>query len=193
MSKPTTNFPEDLSDADLLKRVHAGEREAAGEIYSRYAERLMQLTAKQSSSKLAGRVEADDIVQSVFRTFFRRASGGYYRLPDGDELWKLFLVISLNKIRKKSIFLHADKRDISKTEQLSDQPMEAAKTSEDILRLTIDELIDELPAEQRGAIRDRIGGFEIAEISERNEISKRTTERILQNFRTRLQRELEAK
>ncbi len=48
---------------------------------------------------LAGRVDADDIVQSVFRTFFRRVAKGDYEVPDGEELWKLFLVIALNKVR----------------------------------------------------------------------------------------------
>lgn len=190
MNQTSENSNDALSDADLLKRFQAGDKAAAVEIYTRYAHRLLQLTFKQSGAELAQRIDADDIVQSVFRTFFRRATGGYYQLPDGDELWNLFLVISLNKIRKKSNFHHAAKRDVSKTEQLDFQS-ETLTTPESILQLTIDELIAELPQEHQGVVRDRIQGFEVGEISERNQLSRRTTERILQGFRKRLERELE--
>ena len=37
----------------------------------------------------------EEIVQSVFGSFFRRARSGDYDVPVGDELWKLFLVIAL--------------------------------------------------------------------------------------------------
>jgi hypothetical protein len=34
-------------------------------------------------------VDAVDLVQSIFRTFFRRVRRGCYDVPDGEELWKL--------------------------------------------------------------------------------------------------------
>ena len=64
------------------------------------------------SSSLSSRVDPEDIVQSVFRTFFRRASEGQYQVPSGEELWKLLLAISLNKVRSVGQFHRAAKRDI---------------------------------------------------------------------------------
>ena len=67
-----------LSDRRLLERFQKGDREAAALLYARYAERLRALTRRKSSSALACRLDPDDIVQSVFRTFFRRAAQGHY-------------------------------------------------------------------------------------------------------------------
>lgn len=180
----------DLSDADLLRLLQAGESSAAVEIYERYAQRLLRLANKNSSEQLAVRVAPEDIVQSVFRTFFRRATEGHYELPDGDELWKLFLVISLNKMRKKATFHSAAKRDVGRTQRLGNSQLSGPESPSDILRMTVDEMISILPAEQQGIIRDRIQGYEITEIAERNSISRRTTERVLQTFRSRLLEEL---
>lgn len=180
----------DLSDADLLRLLQAGESSAAVEIYERYAQRLLRLANKNSSEQLAVRVAPEDIVQSVFRTFFRRATEGHYELPDGDELWKLFLVISLNKMRKKAVFHSAAKRDMSRTQSLGNSQLSGPETPSDVLRMTVDEMISTLPAEQQGIIRDRIQGYEITEIADRNSVSRRTTERVLQTFRSRLLEEL---
>ena len=57
----------------------------------------------------------EDIVQSVFGSFFRRLGQGFYDVPEGDELWKLLLVIALHKIRKKAAYHHAAKRDRHRT------------------------------------------------------------------------------
>ena len=54
-------------------------------------------------------------MQSVFGSFFRRARQGYYDVPDGEELWKLLLVLALHKIRDKSAYYHAAKRDVHRT------------------------------------------------------------------------------
>lgn len=180
----------DLSDADLLRLLQAGESSAAVEIYERYAQRLLRLANKNSSDQLSVRVAPEDIVQSVFRTFFRRATEGHYELPHGDELWKLFLVISLNKMRKKALFHSAAKRDMGRTQSMGNSQLSGPQTPSDVLRMTIDEMISALPQEHQGIIRDRIQGFEITEISNRNHVSRRTTERILQTFRGRLLEEL---
>src|SRR5947209_3624365 len=79
------------TDHSLLRRLQDGQRDASTELYLRYAERLLSLAAAQSSFNLARRVDPEDIVQSVFRTFFRRASLGHYTVPQGEELWKLLL------------------------------------------------------------------------------------------------------
>ena len=88
-----------LSDSTLLRRFQEGEADAATAIYLRYAKRLQRLAESQTGGELAVRLDPEDVVQSVFRTFFRHAAEGHYEIPDGEELWKLFLVIALNKIR----------------------------------------------------------------------------------------------
>ena len=51
------------------------------------AKRLNSLVERQCSAELTRWLEVEDIVQSVFVSFFRRVRQGYYDVPDGDELW----------------------------------------------------------------------------------------------------------
>lgn len=187
----SANEPEpNLSDTELLSQLEAGQEEAATLLYHRYADRLVRLAGKHSAGSLANRFEAEDIVQSVFRTFFRRAATGHYKLPEGEEIWKLFLVISLNKIRKKAEFHHAAKRDVNRTQSIGDQQLVGEQTASLVLQLTIEELIARLPVQHQGVIRDRIKGFEVKEMADRNQLSRRSVERILQCFRQEIQMQL---
>ena len=76
-----------------------GHDDAATQLYLRYAHRLRALAVRQTADDLKTRIDPEDIVQSVFRTFFRRVCRGEYSVPEAEQLWKLFLVISLNKVR----------------------------------------------------------------------------------------------
>jgi RNA polymerase sigma-70 factor (ECF subfamily) len=52
--------------------------------------------------------------------------------------------------------------------------------------MVIDEILDRLPAGQADVIRLRIEGYEVTELAARTGRSKRTVERILQEFRQKL-------
>src|SRR5438067_12874851 len=81
------------SDRSLLRRLRGGSEDAATQLYRRYAHRLRALARANTSAHLARRVDAEDIVQSVFRIFFAAASQGLYDVPAGEDPWKLLLVI----------------------------------------------------------------------------------------------------
>jgi RNA polymerase sigma-70 factor (ECF subfamily) len=177
-----------VSDQSLLRRFKLGQGDAATGLYLRYAQRLLALARTKSSPALARRVEAEEIVQSVFGSFFRGAQQGYYDVPAGDELWKLFLVITLNKIRAKGAFYGAAKRDMRKTVAFDDA-FSTAESDSDALRLltlTLDESLAQLPEHYREIVNLRVEGYEVEEIARRTERSKRTVERILQEARQRL-------
>src|SRR6478672_1607750 len=103
------------SDSSLVRRFRSGEDDAATKLYKRYAERLQRLAQRNTGLDLTPRFDAEDVVQSVFRTFFRRVRTGLYDLPAGDELWRLLLVISLNKIRTLAVYHRAQKRSVGAT------------------------------------------------------------------------------
>jgi RNA polymerase sigma-70 factor (ECF subfamily) len=183
--------PARRTDGSLLRRIHSGEQEAATALYLRYAERVHALARSRTSSALAARLDPEDIVQSVFRTFFRRASNGHYDLPDGDELWKLLLVISLNKIRTLAGYHRAAKRDVAATVTIESEAVAEGSSKEEslkILEMIIDETLSDLPEAQREMIRLRIEGHGVAEIADKTQRSKRSVERVLQQFRSRLGR-----
>jgi RNA polymerase sigma-70 factor (ECF subfamily) len=189
---PVDGGSDEASDRSLLRRLRTGQADAPTLLYLRYARRLHGLAETQRSPTLARLVDADDIVQSVFRTFFRRAVQGQYDVPEGEEIWKLLLVIALNKIRALSVHHHAAKRDVRLTASgpafnrvLGAQPArdEAALS---VLRMVIDQALEGLPDAQRRMVELRIEGYEVAEIAESVRRSKRSVERVLQEFRGRL-------
>jgi RNA polymerase sigma-70 factor, ECF subfamily len=167
------------SDRSLLRRFRGGQPDAATELYVRYAERLRALAVRQCAPDLAPRLDADDIVQSVFRTFFRRAAQGQYNVPEGEDLWKLFMIIALHKVRSAATFHRAAKRDVRATATgLNDAATGQQLVAPDgmalaTLRLVIDELLGALPPSMRPIVELRVEGHEVEEIARRCDWPKR--------------------
>lgn len=199
MRQPTDDPPpsesgrpiEERSDRSLLRRLRRGEDDAATALYVRYAQRLVALTRTQAAPELTRQVEADDIVQSVFLSFFRKAAGGMYDVPEGEELWQLLLVITLNKIRAKGNYFRAAKRDFRLQAPgdaadefgAAQQPDEMALTE---LQMVIQEILATLPPRTAQIVELRIAGHEVTEIARLSQRSMRTVERALQEFRQQL-------
>jgi RNA polymerase sigma-70 factor (ECF subfamily) len=189
---PDQPTPPAASDKSLIARVREGSELAATTLYQRYAQRLLALARARCGEDLSARVDAEDIVQSVFGSFFRGAAQGLYDAPSGEEIWGLLLVIALNKIRAKGTHHRAAKRDVRKTvsgDALSDsglEPPASDEAAQTLLRMVIDEIIAKLPEGHREVVRLRIEGHEMAEIAAKTGRSLRTTERILQEFRSRM-------
>ena len=151
----------------------------------------MALAQARTSTDLAAKEETDDIVQSVFKSFFRKASAGLYDVPEGEELWNLFLVITINKIRAKGNYHRAAKRDMRLA--AGDQPLDAIASDEagnDValaeLQMVIDGILKELPQKSAEIVELRIAGHDVNGIVGQAKRSKRTVERVLQDFRERL-------
>jgi RNA polymerase sigma-70 factor (ECF subfamily) len=189
--EPISSRPlEERSDRSLLRRLRRGEDDAATALYLRYAHRLLALTRTQASAELTRHTQAEDIVQSVFLSFFRKAAGGMYDVPEGEELWNLFLVITLNKIRAKGNYFRAGKRDVRRNtgEVTAGDPAEAAPDELAFaeLQMVIRDLLATLPSKAAEIVERRIAGHEVAEIARATQRSLRTVERTLQDFRRQL-------
>jgi RNA polymerase sigma-70 factor (ECF subfamily) len=180
------------SDHSLLRRFRAGQPDAATALYLRYADRLYNLAQSQCGCDLAARVDPEDIVQSVFRTFFRRVVSGDYDVPEGEELWKLFLVIALNKVRSTGEYHRAAKRDVRLTKSgvAYDEAVQNTHARDDValetLQLVIQDIVQTLPMSQRAIIELRIEGYGVEEIAKSTGRAKRSVERALQEFRCKL-------
>lgn len=178
----------EVSDRSLLRRLRGGDGDAATQIYLRYARRLEFLAQKQCAPELGARFDAEDVVQSVFRTFFRRAERGEYVVPDGEELWKLLLVIAMNKIRANGAFHRAAKRDVRQTQSAG--PVEPPSAGDEnalaVLQMVVEQVLEGLGDEYRKIAELRIEGHEVAEIADRTGRAKRSVERLLQEFRKAL-------
>lgn len=176
------------SDQTLLRLLQAGNRQAALDLYLRYAPRVRNLARHQCPADLACRFDPEDIVQSVFRSFFHDASRGLYEAPDGAGLWRLLAVIALNKLRSRCAYHRTACRDVRHT-----RGGDTLTAMQDVLSDTVDdtayfdlvvrEALEQLPPAHRQIIALRMEGHGVAEVARRMGRSKRTVERLLQECR----------
>jgi DNA-directed RNA polymerase specialized sigma24 family protein len=90
------------SSAELLDRYERGDSAAADQLFARYADRLLALARSRLSAKLARRIDADDVVQSTYRSFFARARDGQFTADEPGDLWRLLATIALHKVRRQA-------------------------------------------------------------------------------------------
>lgn len=187
-----SNTTDEPSDRSLLRRIEGGEQDAATQLFYRYSKQLLALAKSKTGNDLAARFDPEDVVQSVFRTFFRRATTGCYDVPASGELWKLLLVLALNKVRRLAVYHRARKRNVRHTVASTDidgllsQLMVDDPQPHYILELVIESVLENMTTSERQIIELRIEAYTITEISKKTGRAKRTIERILQNFRNRL-------
>ena len=184
---------EEQSDRELLRQFRDGDEEAAAQLYERYARRLLRLSEGKHANDLSGRFDPDDIVQSVFRSFFRRARTALYDVPEGADLWPLLLVIALHKIRARSAYHRAAKRDVRREDTLTFDHARLgtveqlySREPQPFLRLVALESLEQLSPMLRQVAEWRVEGLGVAEIAVRAGRSKRSIERLLQECRQNL-------
>ncbi|MEM6365285.1 MAG: ECF-type sigma factor [Planctomycetota bacterium] len=102
----------DDPSVQLIHRWREGDEHAASEIYDRYVARLVALAGSRISPRLARRVEAEDVVQSVYRSFFARTGDNRIDVQQSGQIWGLLAAITVNKVRAKARFHAAIKRDV---------------------------------------------------------------------------------
>ena len=190
IDSPGTRSSDPPSDRSLLWGVRAGDDEAATQLYRRYAGRLRALIQANCSSRLARSLDTEDLLQSVFRKFFQGIRESDYDVPRGQDLWGLFLVIALNRIRNAEKYHRAGKRDVRMTTTddgsfLQYHPS-GEKAAHAVFRLTLQEALESLPPQHRQMVELRLAGHEVGEIASRTGRSRRTVERNLQEVRKRL-------
>ncbi len=177
-------------DAVLLRDVQDGDATAAEELFRRYANRVRNLAHAKLSRELARLIDADDIVQSVFRRFFRAAHAGRFAVAPGEDLWELLLVMTLNLLRSEELFHRAQKRDLRRTGELAESAGSYScglvPGGDVLLNLAVGEALERLPEPAGQIVRLRLDGYEVAEIAVLTGRSKRSVERALMESRSRL-------
>src|SRR5262245_3026211 len=92
----------DTPSAELLARYRRDDQAAAEELFRRYAGRLTALARSRLSHALAPRVDAEDVVQSAYRSFFVLARDGDVLLRESGDLWRLLVRITLRKVYRSA-------------------------------------------------------------------------------------------
>ncbi len=109
-------MPPDPSFDELIRRVGCGDEEAATQLVREF-EPVVRRVARARLREGRARSEFDsmDICQSVLATFFVRAAAGLYDLQVPDDLIKLLLAMTRNKVAEKMRRQHRLRRDSRRT------------------------------------------------------------------------------
>src|SRR5262249_48798612 len=106
----------------LLQGCRDGDETAAEALYSRFVKRLTALARSRLSPRLSSRTDPEDIVQSVFRSFFVDARDGRFSLSRGGDLWRLLSAIAKHKLSRQVRHAAAFRRSLSRELSIEDVP-----------------------------------------------------------------------
>lgn len=89
---------EDASNQELLQAWNTGNEAAARLLVQRYLTRLLALAKSRLSRTLGRRLDAEDIVFSVWRSFFVGVDQGRFEPTSEDDLWPLLVTLTVRKL-----------------------------------------------------------------------------------------------
>ena len=191
----------DEDSVELLARWKNGDEAAAALLFERYVHRLIGLARSQLSERMQRRVEPEDVVQSAYRSFFRKAGEDRYTLEHSGDLWRLMAAITASKVRGKVEFHSAQKRAVYSEESMAGTdsvfplnpvavstdptPADAAQVVEELRHVMVN--LDPL---QRRILELALQDNDAEYIAQQVERSPRTVRRTLQQTREVLETRL---
>ncbi|QDS86768.1 RNA polymerase sigma factor [Rosistilla ulvae] len=181
---------DDHDSVDLFARVRDGETEAQFELFDHYVVRLLGLVRKRISPQFARRIEAEDVVQSAYRSFFSGVENERFVLQNSGDLWRLLAAITMHKLHRQLQRNQAAKRSVKREQsvplQLGDSScsflvdaIASGPTPDDEVALSeeIGLLMDSFDANQQTMFELRLAGATIDEIADQVQCSERTVRR----------------
>jgi RNA polymerase sigma-70 factor (ECF subfamily) len=187
------------SFTELAERLRTGDGGAATEVFRRFAGRLIALARTELDTRLRRKEDPEDVVQSVYRSFFTRCHAGQFEFATWDALWSLLTVITVRKCNSRAEHYLAQRRnvagevDLGPTSDAADgldqaidrepTPLEAAVVAE-----TVEQMMRGLEPDDRAIVELSLQGYTAREISARLGVSERTVGRVREFVKKRLQR-----
>jgi RNA polymerase sigma factor (sigma-70 family) len=163
---------ENAAFADFIRQIRAGDDQAARELVDRYEPVVRrEVRLHLQDERLASRFDWADVCQSVMASFFVRAAAGQYDLAQPDQLLRLLVVMTRNKVSQQVRRNQADRRDYRRLEAHDPAYLEgrrAASPSPSRVvagRELLDEFRRRLSAEERRLADLRAQGCEWTEIA----------------------------
>ncbi len=162
----------------------------ADALFNRYAGRLMVVARDRLGARLRAKVSPEDVVQSAFKSFFRRQDEFQFDHDGSDGLWGLLVVITVRKCTKWADLFGAGKRSAEREVSLNaDGPAgdpwrevagrEPGPDEAAVLSDLIERLMERLGPREQEIIALRMQGCELEEIAGQVRSSRRTVARVV--------------
>ena len=164
-------MPAEPTFAEFVQRVRAGDDQAAVELVKRYEPAIrVEVRMRLSDRRLRRAFDSSDICQSVLASFFVRAASGQYDLEKPEQLIRLLIGMTRNKVAFQARKERAQRRDHRRNVAADPGEVNAAGTIPSPSRYVIaKELLGEfrkrLSDEERQLADLRSQGIEWAEIA----------------------------
>ena len=191
---------EQESFVQMLARLREGNAAAADQVFAEYQRRLIGLARTRIQTWLRQKVGPEDIVQSVFATFFKHLPEGRWDLVDREGLWRLLVQITIHKCNRTVRAFHTGKRDVGAEVALDSrgpddstvnrQAVDTEPTPDEAAALVdlLHVLLANATDQEKRIIEMRLAGHEVAEVAAAADCSERTVQRKLGVLRQRLER-----
>jgi RNA polymerase sigma-70 factor (ECF subfamily) len=186
------------SFAEFLARLRGGDDAAAQELFGRFARQLIALALRHIDAGLRHKVDPEDVVQSVYKSFFRRYGDGNLDVVNWNSLWGLLTLITVRKCAERVSYHRAECRDAAREtspppeEQAAPWPepfgREPTPLEAVVLSETVEKLFAGLDEQERAVLELSLQGYSTREISERLGRAERTVRLLREGFRHRLER-----
>lgn len=153
----------------LHVRAAQGTESVAWELDRQFRERLCALVDREMNTIHKRRQDPEDVVQSVFMSFYRRAAKDQYRFEHTGALWKLLQRIARNKMLNRVDGDLAGKRDVRRETDnnpalLAEKPLSAAQAR--LFGEALELALNGMDAPAPEIFRLQLYGYTIAEIVE---------------------------
>jgi RNA polymerase sigma-70 factor (ECF subfamily) len=190
-------MPSTESFDGLINKLQAGDDDAAARVFNRFARRIVGLARQQLHAALRSKVDPEDVLQSVFRSFFNRQRAGRFSIESWDSLWGILMVMTLRKCRRRIAYYRARRRDAQREKSWEENPdadgdpalfaRDPTPSEAAMLIEIVGRLMAGLPEEDRAVLTLHLQGCTIAEIKAQTGRAMRTIRRILARIRRQLQ------
>jgi RNA polymerase sigma-70 factor (ECF subfamily) len=183
---------ESSANRNLLRQLRGGDEEAARKVFDAYVDRLVALARRRLSQRLAGRVDPEDIVQSVYRTFFGRMRAGQFHINDQDDLCKLLMRITVHKTLRQVAYHQAAKRDAGQeaaqgehSNEMLQQLLDEEPTPQTAVAFVdqLEHFLSRLKPGERQILEMRLQGYSNEEIAKKLNIYDRKIRRVVERIR----------
>jgi RNA polymerase sigma-70 factor (ECF subfamily) len=191
------------SMAKWLAQLLSGSPGFENEVVERYTQDLIELARRQLPQRLRGRLDPEDVVQSVYYSFFRRLNDGRFKFDDSHDVWRLLAAMTFHKAQNAVKHHQQQKRDVRRDHALAGHEPADRKGSRKPLESTgaadvghlfecLENLLTALPEQYRQIVIRRLEGDSIESIARQVQRSRRTVLRVLAHLQDLASQQLEA-
>jgi RNA polymerase sigma-70 factor (ECF subfamily) len=164
-------MPDAVSFDELIRRVRAGDQEAAAEVVRRYEPAIRRAVRFRLTDARLGRVlDSMDICQSVLASFFVRAAAGQFDLERPEQLLGLLAAMARKKLAFQARKERAQRRDNRRVAAGADDVVFVAGDPSPSRHAAVRELLKEvqrrLSPDERRLAELRAAGLEWTAIAE---------------------------